>query len=137
MRGARWTLASLLLVVGCNSGGADDPEAELSGSYVGDELVVNGQATALVAGTEIRLEVAGGRLTLSAGCNAISADVEVLESSLRIAEREKTAMGCAPDRSAQDDLLVRLVDSSPAYDLTEDGLQLSGDGIVVALSAAP
>ncbi len=81
----------------------------------------------LAVGTEVSLTFEAGRLSTSAGCNTSTGAYALDDGVLRTeGDRATTAMGCPPEREAQDQWLAQLL---------SDGVDLSLDGDVLTLTS--
>ena len=87
----------------------------------------------LVPGTRIRLTFAGGDLGAQAGCNAIGGTYRIDGGRVVFEGGGMTEMGCGPERHAQDDWLVALLDASPTVRLNGNELVLESGSTVIRL----
>lgn len=96
-------------------------------------VTTNGERRELAAGTELELlfpEEQEAGLVFYAGCNRHGGPIEVTASHLDVDDRRfgGTAVGCAEDRVAQDEWLVRFFTADPQWVLDGDELLLdAGD----------
>jgi heat shock protein HslJ len=103
-------------------------------TFVSSSVTEDGEDRALVAGTEIRLSFADGRLSAQAGCNIFGASYRVADGALVADGGSMTEMGCDEDRSAQDEWLFGLLGARPRMDLSENELTLqAGDTVITFL----
>ena len=144
---SRWLLLiaiPALILGGCSGPGAGGggtaaiasplPEPALDGrTYVSTHVTRDGAASTLVAGTRIRLAFEGRRLTASAGCNTMGAEYRVQDGRLQIGDLATTAMGCDPERHAQDEWLARFLGGRPAIRASDSDLALEQGGTVIAM----
>jgi heat shock protein HslJ len=117
-------------LVGC--GGRTDATGrtvpDLDGtSWVATAITEDGQARALVPGTELRVDFADGDIRVTGGCNTLGGRYHLSEKAeLRADELASTTMGCDQPRTDQDSWLSGTVFASPLV------ASLDGDTLVLA-----
>jgi heat shock protein HslJ len=142
-------LPLLLLAAGCGNGSGDSGAVgrtvpDLDGtSWIATGVTEKGQPRPLVPGSELRVEFAGGTLTVDAGCNQMAGSYTLSEDAeLRAGDLAATTMGCDQALMDQDQWLSGTVFAGPLVaSLGDDTLTLSRDGLELTLtdraSAAP
>ncbi len=128
--------ALVVLVVGC--GDDEGPVASgdpLTGrTFLSEAITVDGAPFELVEGTRIRLELTDAEVRVNAGCNHLSGTLEsTADGVLRIGQMGGTEMGCDQALHDQDDWLMELLTSSPAWSLAGDRLTLTSGSTVIEL----
>ena len=133
------TLLVSCVLVGCGSsqitGGttastlpSSSPEAGrtyLSTGVTGHQLVAN---TTISISFDIR-----GTLSVQAGCNSIGGSYSVASGTLRVDALSQTEMGCAPELMSQDEWIVSLLTTDPAFTVDADTLVISGPAGTVTM----
>jgi heat shock protein HslJ len=123
-------IAAALSLAGCGP----TASASLGGrAFLSTAVTDGGQPKNLVPGTRVRLGFADANITASAGCNTIGGTYRIDGGRLVVASLGMTDMGCDPDRQAQDQWLIALLNAGPAVQLTGDELVLQGDGKLLRL----
>lgn len=121
---------------GDGGGRVGNSMADLSGrQFVSESVEEAGEPRPLVPSTEIFLTFDEGdrNVGASAGCNSFSGLYEVDAGRLVVDEMGGTEMGCDEARHAQDQWLVELLMSDPAFELAGDHLTLTAGATVVVL----
>lgn len=138
-------IATTVLVAACGGSADDDgdgggqgggPAADLAGrQFLSEAVEERGEPRPLVPSTRIFLtfDEGGRNLGASAGCNSFSGPYEVEGNRLVVDQMAGTEMGCDEARHAQDQWLVELLMSEPAYEFTGDRLTLTSGRTVVSL----
>lgn len=136
-------LTALAALSGCgddgsHDGGRRDPGAVVDPglgpiTYVVTSVTEHGRPRHLVAGTEIRIRFADGRVTLAAGCNTMSGGYQLEESRLTLDALATTEMGCGQARTAQDRWLAGLFDQ-PVQLITGDEPTIVAGSTVLAMA---
>jgi heat shock protein HslJ len=128
-------LALPLTFAACGSGGSGSGPVgrtvpDLDGtSWIATSIVEHGQPHALVPGSQVRLDFAGGTLSISGGCNGMSGSYTLSEAAeLGTGTLSSTLMGCSQPLMDQDKWLSDTVFSAP--------LVASVDGNTLTLSRA-
>jgi heat shock protein HslJ len=75
--------------------------------------------------TAITLVFTNDSLTLSAGCNAIRADIETSGGPLDVQDLARSDLTCPPDVDALEQWLVGVLDDGPTADVSDGTLVLS------------
>jgi heat shock protein HslJ len=121
-----------ILLAACAAAG---PTATLEGrAFLSTSVTDGGAERPLVAGTQIRLGFADGRISASAGCNTMGGVYRVDGGALVLPDGlATTEMGCDPPRHAQDDWLSAFLAARPALRLADSELALEGGGTVIRL----
>jgi heat shock protein HslJ len=122
---------SACVLVACTAA----PEATIDvphGVYAAEWVSV-GDSANLLTDVPPEFDFRGESLWASVSCNELNADYGVRDSQLVVSNREVTAMGCPQYEMPVQDALVRLVDSSPTFDVNGDLLTLTGDGVEARL----
>jgi len=105
-------LTVLAALAGCGGGQGDNGPAVDPGlgpiTYVVTGVTVDGDRHTLVAGTQVRIRFADGKVTLTAGCNTMSGGYHLEESRLTVEPLAMTEMGCDRARMDQDTWLAGL-----------------------------
>jgi heat shock protein HslJ len=125
-------LASLLGA--CTSAGAAPSPSTpvLAGRmFLSTAVTAGGKPKPLVAGTRIRLAFDAAGLNAQAGCNTMSGPYQVVGGALQVGQLATTAMGCDPDRHAQDESLATFLTFRPSVVLSPTALTLEGGGTAV------
>lgn len=136
MRIVRTTLvlALLGLLAGCGSQGDTDgglrPAASRPSTYVVTGVTVKGERRDLVPGTEIRLRLEDGRLTLTAGCNTMSGRYRLDGSRMTVGALQMTEMGCDRARMDQDTWVGGLFARPVQFTPGPDGAVISGETVL-------
>ncbi len=114
------------------SAGATLTAADLEGAtYV--STTVTGHD--LVAGTDVRLEFADGRMMAAAGCNTMSGPFSLDAGTLAWTGHPMTTMiGCDSARAAQDTWLTDLLTKGMAVTGAADAPTLTSGSVTIALS---
>jgi heat shock protein HslJ len=122
----------LLLLAGCGDGGAPSGPTgrtvpDLDGtSWIATRITEGGQEHALVAGSRLRVDFTGGKISINGGCNAISGSYRLSgEAELSTGPLAGTEMGCAQDLMDQDAWLSGTVFASPL------SVQVGGDTMLL------
>jgi heat shock protein HslJ len=130
------TAVVILLAAGC---GDDDAgtggDGELTGrTFLSESITEGGQDRDLVEGTRISLDfTTDGQVSANAGCNHLFGDVTITSERLEVGPMGGTEMGCDPQRHAQDEWLMDLLQSSPAWLLDGDRLTLTAADTEIVL----
>jgi heat shock protein HslJ len=142
------SLAALVLVAACSSGGAATgaPSAAPSASVAtsvppaagaaGDDLegrtfiVTGAQGYTIAPGSEIALMFEAGRLGISAGCNQMSGSFEIADGVLVVGSMMSTEMACDEPLMAQDTFMSAFVNGATIA-LDGDTLTLVRDGVTL------
>jgi heat shock protein HslJ len=130
------TAVVILLAAGC---GDDDAgtggDGELTGrTFLSAAITEGGQDRDLVEGTRISLDfTTDGQVSANAGCNHLFGDVTITSERLEVGPMGGTEMGCDPQRHAQDEWLMDLLQSSPAWLLDGDRLTLTAADTEIVL----
>jgi len=101
------------------------------------EWVSVGDSANLLTDDAPEFDFRGDSLWASVSCNELNADYGVQNSQLVVSNREVTAVGCPQDEISVQDALVRLVDSSPTFEVDGELLRLTGDGVEARLRQKP
>ena len=137
-----WLVVPLLLLGGCgdragvtsadDDGGGDAPPSTGPGigQYVAADL-----PPPYAAGDELRLTIRPGELSAQATCNTFSGRADWSGGVLDLRNLAGTEMGCPGDGHAQDEWLVDFLTSSPAVELVEGGVVLTGEDDAIKLVA--
>jgi len=121
----------LALLAACSAG---SPGTSLEGrAFLSTSITENGVDRPLVAGTQIRIGFADGRLSASAGCNTMGGAYRIDGGLLVLDGLAMTEMGCDPDRHAQDDWLAGFLGARPTVRLSGNELALEGGGTIIRL----
>jgi heat shock protein HslJ len=124
-------LVVALLVAACATGGSSvTPDGR---DFLSTSVTEDGVERPLVAGTQIRLGFADGRISASAGCNTMGGSYRIDGGLLVVGDLSMTEMGCDPDRHAQDDWLAAFLAARPAIRLGANELALDGGGTSIRL----
>jgi heat shock protein HslJ len=124
-------LASLAACGSTAPGVHSQPQVVLDPStFVVTGVTEKGVPKQLVEGTEIRLRFADGKLTLTAGCNTMSAGYTLDVSRLTVGPVQSTEMGCDRERMDQDGWLAKLFDRPVQISTGPDGAVVSGDTVL-------
>jgi heat shock protein HslJ len=132
-------LTALAALSGCGDGGGRrDPGAAVDPgagprTYVVTSVTEHGRPRHLVPGTEIRIRFADGRVTLTAGCNTMSAGYQLEDSRLTLDTLATTEMGCDQARTDQDRWLAGLFDQ-PVQLVTGDEPTIVAGSTVLAMA---
>jgi heat shock protein HslJ len=128
-------MTTALLAVSIIAGGCSAAAAGSIGDreFLSVAVTDGGAPKQLVPGTRIRLTFAGDDLGAQAGCNSIGGTYRIDGGRLVFAGGSMTEMGCGPERHAQDDWLVDLLDSSPTVRLNGDELVLESGSTLIRL----
>src|SRR5262245_47429249 len=126
-------LTAALAIAGCGLLGGSS--ASVSGrTFLSTGVTVDGAPMALVNGTQVRLTFAkDGNLSAQVGCNTMGGAYRLDGAILRFQDGAITAMGCDPDRHAQDDWLFGFLGSGPSVALAANQLVLTAGDTVVTL----
>jgi heat shock protein HslJ len=103
--------AILASAAGCSSSGGT--VGLVNRDFLSVSVTENGAARPLVPGTRVRLHFGSSDLGASAGCNSIGGTYRVEAGRLLFDAGGMTAIGCDPDRNAQDAWLTTLLASKP------------------------
>ena len=101
-------LGMLSLLIGCSGTGSPELEAPLTSCRF---VSIDGKAP---ASDRAELQIFEGRLVASAGCNRLSAPVEVVPGQLKVGSIASTKMHCR-DIMEQESALAELLEASPAF----------------------
>lgn len=93
----------------------------------------DGQTTALVDGTRIRLTFDGGRVGAHAGCNTMGGTYQTSGDNIVVNDLAMTEMGCSPALHAQDTWLASFLTSRPTVALSRNDLTLANDSTTISL----
>lgn len=126
----RTTLVSIvvaLVLASCSSAESGDPEPALV--VDGEYLAVAASTFEIVDGSVVRLGIADGMLSLSAGCNTLGSSFRLDGNQLVLDDIASTMMGCAEELADQDARLAAFLGARPAVAASPDGFTLtSSDG---------
>jgi heat shock protein HslJ len=118
-------------IIGCSP--ASSSERPQPRTYVSVSLTDAGRDRPLVPGTEIDIAFNGGNVSASGGCNSAGAAFTIDDGRLVVGDITSTAMGCDPEREAQDQWLLAFLASRPRITFDGDKLVLASDTTVVRL----
>lgn len=121
--------ALLSVVVALAACGTDDSPAttDFDGrTFLSQSATDGGRPKDLVAGTQVVLRFADGRLTASAGCNILGGTYSLDGDALRVGALSTTEMACDRELMVQDEWLAELLMSAPVVALDGDTLTISG-----------
>jgi len=110
-----------------DGGGTGAGEGSVGPGPAGDYRSTSTSTFPLVAGTEVRLSVADGSLSMSAGCNTLGSSFRLDGDRLIVDGVMSTMMGCAEDLAEQDQRLTVLLESQPTVSSSPDGFTLTAD----------
>ena len=113
------------------------PPSIVGRTFVSTAVTEGGAPRPLVPGTRITLSVTDGLLQASAGCNHLSAPVEVRRHRLVVGELASTDMGCARERHEQDEWLAGILAADPSYVLRGTRLLLTSGATEIRMAEAP
>lgn len=106
LRAVGVTLLFLIMTACGNQVGRLGPSvtapAARDASYVVTGITRAGQARPLVNGSQLRLDFANGRLTVTAGCNTMSGAYRQHGNRITVSSLATTEMGCSPALMKQD-----------------------------------
>lgn len=104
-----------------------DPDRELVGTtWTLDGLVSGSTAASVPAGVSARVLIdAGGRMSVSAGCNQGSASVTVAADTLTIDALAMTRIACPPPADEVERAVLAVLQGRVAYTVEADALTLS------------
>ena len=126
--------AAALFLAGCAVGGSPSPSASLDGrAFLSVAVSDGGQPRPLVSGTRIRIAFSSGRISASAGCNALGSSYRLDGGRLIVDQLGQTDMGCDPPRLEQDAWLAAFLADHPAVRLAGDDLALQRDSTIIEL----
>lgn len=80
----------------------------------------------IVDGTVVRLGIAEGTFTISAGCNTLSFPFQRSDDQLATGLGQTTLMGCVEELADQDARLIGFIESGPVVSSSPDGFTLTG-----------
>jgi heat shock protein HslJ len=107
-------------------------------TFASTAVAEGGSPRPLVPGTRITLSVtSGGHLQASAGCNTLSAPVQVRRHRLVVGPLSSTDMGCARERHDQDEWLAGILAADPSYVLRGTRLLLTSGATEIRLAEVP
>lgn len=121
----------ILTTAACAGGGGSgltnalDDRQFVSTSVTGHDLVED---------TRVLMSFNAGTLSASAGCNTMSVETSWDRDALVAGDLAMTAIGCDPDRHAQDDWLAGFLASAPTFALDGTTLTLTGEHEQVVLA---
>ncbi|MFG1815555.1 META domain-containing protein [Kribbella sp. NPDC049174] len=125
----------LLALTGCGN------EASAGGSlkgnvYLSTAVTEDGKPKQLVPNSRVRLTFTDdGRLIADAGCNSMQSPVDTGGGQLTMDDEiAQTAMGCDPQRHAQDGWLIKVLQSEPTWKLEADRLTVTSGGTTISLT---
>jgi heat shock protein HslJ len=125
----------LLALTGCGT------EAGAGGSlkgkvFLSTAVTQDGNPKQLVPNSRVRLTFTDdGRLIADAGCNSMQSAVDTGDGRLAMDdELAQTAMGCDAARHAQDDWLMKVLKSGPAWKLEAEKLTVTAGGTTISLT---
>ena len=125
-------LAAALLTPLVAACGGDDDSGVTADDLDGRTFVATSfEPDGIVEGSEITIDFAEGRVSVSAGCNGQSGDYSVDDGTLVVGAMMSTLMGCPDALNAQDQRLAELMSSSPSVSLEGDTLTIQGDSTLV------
>ncbi|MCW2854670.1 MAG: hypothetical protein JWR52_285 [Marmoricola sp.] len=137
---AVWVTVLFLILTACGSAGhqgqgvgVDPAMSVLASSYVVTGVIQGGAAHSLVNGSELRLQFANDRLTITAGCNTMSGAYRRDGNRITVGALASTEMGCAPALMTQDAWVAGLFAHPVQLAVGKDATQTSGD-VVLALA---
>ncbi len=125
-------LALLLLMSAGAACNAAAPQP-MDRAFLSVAVTDGGAARPLVAGTRIRLDFRGNELGANAGCNSIGGTYSIQNGTLLLDAAGMTEMGCDQPRHDQDEWLIELLSSRPAFRMSGDELTLESGPVVVRL----
>ncbi len=140
MRIAALLAVCALLVAGCGDETDDPDEGSQAGpdldgrTFIATSITDDGADRLLVGGTELRISFDDGQLGISAGCNQMGGDYDLDGGQLTVGGLSMTAMGCDPQRMAQDTWVSGLFEAPVGVSLTGDQLQLTSGKVVLQLT---
>jgi heat shock protein HslJ len=95
-------------------------------AYRAASISEHGRDRPLVPGTRLRIRFdRPGFVVLEAGCNMIGVSSQLTDGRMTEVGFTATAMGCAPERLAQDAWLVDFFGAGPAVVITADAVAFS------------
>lgn len=131
------TLVAVLVACGDQAGTAGgqstrtDPGGPTAGTtYVVTSVTVGGTPRRLVAGSEIRIGLDAGRLTISAGCNTMSGAYRLDGTRLSVHGLASTEMGCEAPLMDQDSWVAELFTRPVQLSTGADAAIISGDTVL-------
>jgi heat shock protein HslJ len=108
--------------------------SQLAGKdFVSVAVTDGGAPRPLAPGTSITMAFTPTDVSGNAGCNHYGGTYRIENGLLRADNLGMTAMGCDPERDAQDVWLLRLLGSKPAISLIGTDLTLTSGSIVITL----
>ena len=118
-----------------DDGGQSSVDDELEGrTFLAEQVTEDGEERALVTDTMLRIEFTSGEVRANAGCNHLSGPIESTDDGvLTVGGMGGTEMGCSAELHAQDDWIIELFTSSPAWSLDDDRLVLTTDTTEIVL----
>ncbi|MBB5838084.1 META domain-containing protein [Kribbella italica] len=124
--------AGLVALTGC---GEDVGASGLGGkTYLSTALTENGAPKKLAPSTRISLMFKDdGSLSANAGCNSIGGKASTDGGTLTVGDLNMTNMACDAPRQQQEDWLLELLKSKPAWKLAADKLTITAGGTVLEL----
>ncbi len=129
-------LGALALVTACSSGstsGSSVSSASVAGKTFVSTSVIGHD---LVSGTKITLTFDGPTLSASAGCNTMSAEYTLDNSTLRWTGLPRsTLVGCDAELSAQDHWLSTFLQTGAAASISGRHLTLKSSATTINLQA--
>jgi len=121
----------------CSNDSGDEPRglsAELDGrTFLAEQLTQDGTPRPLAPGSTMTVGFDGGRLSASAGCNAMSGPFTIEGTTLVTGALAMTEMACEPALLAQEQWLSQLLSSKPTVSVEGVSLTLSGGGATALL----
>lgn len=136
-RACALSVGLLVLLAACGNEGEAPRDAVGRGpagadgtAYVVTGVTVAGERQDLVPGSEIRLAFADGSLRITAGCNTMSGDYELVGTRLSVAPLAMTEMGCAPRLMEQDAWVAGLFERPVQLATGDDASLISGDTVL-------
>ena len=115
----------------------DDPAALDGRTFVSTEVAANGDTPRYLRSAEIELsfEKSARRIEATVGCNGMFGELSANDGILSIDGLARTEMGCAEPLMKQEEWLASLLESEPAWELTEQGrLRIRSAGTEVLLA---
>lgn len=129
-------MALIVATAGC-SNDASESDFPSAGVFVS----TSDSTFPLVEGTNVRMQLTEGRISVSAGCNTLMGNYSINDDRLSVPMLASTRIGCPDDLAAQDQRLEQFLSSSPTLAVTPVGFTMTGSDDAVLdmtqLSASP
>lgn len=130
-------LASALVIASCGDDGeltnnsdvtaSDAAEPDIVGEWLLNAAIIDGVQVAEPAGADPGIEIEGGTIRGSAGCNSFNGQIAAsADGALRLEDLSMTEMGCPGDLGAFEATFVSAIAASTTWAADNDGLTLTG-----------